>query len=267
MKFIQLSKNQRSDFQPGIVAIEKTVTYPFGDDFFKLDHGIDYFAFFDRLGEVYYYLALEDDVLAATGAGILRQIPYRKGEIPSPAWYLCDLKVHPDFLRRRLSLRMIRQGIYPNILRCTNGYGISMNPGDGKPNRFVRLLQRFPLVKFRCSTILEIYTLDAATMYNIEPLLIEHRGPISYLSLQGIKDLRLESKAQAIPLLHLQWGSTSKKDVPSPMAGYKHMFCVPTDDELAKALSKMGIYPCASASVVSHGMDNSDWKFILTSDI
>ncbi|AFZ20238.1 hypothetical protein Mic7113_4555 [Allocoleopsis franciscana PCC 7113] len=32
-------------------------------------------------------------------------------------------------------------------------------------------------------------------------------------------------------------------------------------------MATRSIYPTATASVVSYGMDKSDWRFILTSDI
>jgi hypothetical protein len=305
MKFHRINITEREHFQPGIVAIEQSATYPLGDDFFQLDHGHNYFAFFDRLGEVNYYAALDNQQVAAVGAGILRQIPYRFGETIQPAWYLCDLKVHPQYQHQHLSWRILRHALYPNILRCAQGYAILMNPGDGSPNRLARIFERLSFVKFRLATTLNIYSLDAATMHNLEPLLAAHRGEISYLSLRGIKDLRLQSTGQMLPLLHVQWGASyqirfhhppclkegesrgmgegktlrQKKGVvhpdlvsvakgnPTPIPGYTHMFCAPETDDLSQILTAKQIYPNATASVISHGMDNSDWRFILTSDI
>lgn len=267
IKFLCIAFEERPHFQPGIVAIEQVATYPLGDDFFQIDHGTDYFAFFDRLGEVNYYTALDSQRVAAVGAGVLREIPYRQSDATRPAWYLCDLKVHPDYQGRHLSLRILSHAICQNIRRCTHGYTISMNPGDGSPNRYVRVLERLSLVKFSCTVTLGIYSLDAATMRATEPLLVKHRGKISYLSLLGVKDLRLQSTGQTLPLLHVQWGATAHHGISEPIPGYTHMFCVPANDELALWLAKEEIYPNATASVVSHGMDDSDWRFILTSDI
>jgi hypothetical protein len=278
MKFHRIAPEARLYFQPGIVAIEQAATYPLGNDFFQLDHGSDYFAFFDRLGEVNYYVVLDGDSadrVAAVGAGVLRQIPYYQGEVVRPAWYLCDLKVHPDYQHQHLSLRLLRYALDSDMLRCARGYTISMNPGVSKaslqenrsPNRLVRILERFAPIKFRCTTTLGIYSLNAEDMHVLTPLLVEHRGTISYLSLQGVKDLRLQSTKQILPLLHVQWGATPNKGISEPLPGYVHMFCVPENDDLALALASRSIYPTASASVVSHGMDESDWRFILTSDI
>jgi hypothetical protein len=265
IKFHRIVPEERQLFQPGIAAIEKIATYPLGDDFFQIDHGNDYFAFFDRLGKVNYYVMCDGERVAAVGAGILRQIPYQQGKPPQAAWYLCDLKVHPDYQRRNLSLRILSQAIAEGMRECASGYLISMNPGDGSTNRLVRVLARYSPVKFTTSTQLGIYSLDAETMSRIAPLIAEHRGNISYRSLAGIKDLQLQSTGNNMPLLHIQWSAS--QGMSAVMTGYTHMFCVPSNDKLAKLLEDRSINPSATASVVSHGMPDSDWRFILTSDI
>ena len=183
------------------------------------------------------------------------------------AWYLCDLKVHPDYQRQHLSMRLLHYALQSCVSKCDRGYTISMNASDGKPNRLVRIYEKFNLLRFRCSSILGIYSVDAEVMRSLEPILMKYRGKISYLSLQGIKDLKLQSNGKMLPLLHVQWGENMPIGIETPLAGYSHMFCVPNGDELAIALQSKGISPKATASLVSHGMDQSDWRFILTSDI
>ncbi len=267
MRFHRIANQERHLYQPGIVAIEQTATYPLGDDFFQIDHGSDYFAFFDRLGKVNYYAMCDSENITAVGAGVLRQIPYQQGFSKKKAWYLCDLKVHPNYQKRHLSLRILSQAIYDGISECASGYLISMNPGDGSTNRLVQILERYSLVKFTASSQLGIYSLDAETMLFIAPLIKEYQGDISYLSLQGIKDLRLLSTNNILPLAHVQWGANAHKGMSEVIPGYTHMFCIPSSDEFARILAQKAIFPNATASIVSHGMDNSDWRFILTSDI
>lgn len=267
MLFHRVLPEERTYFQQGIVAIEQTATYPLGDDFFQLDHGNDYFAFFDRLGDVSYYVALDGDRVAAVGAGVLRQVPDDRGAIPRSAWYLCDLKVHPDYQRQHLSLRLLRYALAQNIATCDRGYTISMNPGDSRANRLVQVLTRFPDVSFRHAATLGIYSLDAASMLQLEPVITQHRGPLSYFSLKGIKDLRLQSNGEVLPLLHVQWGATVQTSIPAPLPGNIHMFCAPLTDDLTVVLVRQEIYPVATASVLSHRMDANNWRFILTSDI
>jgi len=267
MLFHPVLPEERTYFQPGIAALEKVAAYPLGNDFFQIDHGVDYFAFFDRLGQVNYYVVLDGDRVAAVEAWVLRQVPDHQGEVPRLAWYLCDLKVHPDYQRQLLSLRLLRYAIASNRETCDRGYAISMNPGDDRPNRLVQVFHRFSPIWFCQSTTLGIYSLDAVLMKALEPLLINYRGPISYLSLKGIKDLHLHSNGQVLPLLHVQWGNPTQATTTDPLPGYTHMFCVPENDNLAMILTQQGMQPGAIASVISHGMANNDWRFILTSDI
>ncbi|MBX2864815.1 MAG: hypothetical protein KTR27_14790 [Leptolyngbyaceae cyanobacterium MAG.088] len=270
MFFHQISPPERSHFQSRIAALEKEAVYPIGDDFFQIDHGDDYFAFFERLGQVKYYIGLDNsgDRVVAVGAWVLRQIP----DSPHCTWYLCDFKVHPAYQRQLLSLRLLRYAIAQNKETCDRGYAISMNSGCDRANRLVKAFCRFPQMRFRHAINLGIYSLDAASMQTVEPLLISHRGPISYCSLKGIKDLRLQSSGQVLPLLHVQWGGNgcghrSQTIIPEPLPGHTHMFCVPEKDELTGILTQKGFQPEAIASVISHGMDSNDWRFILTSDI
>jgi len=262
-----ITPEERHNFREDIGAIEQIARYPLGNDFFQIDHGQDYFAFFDRLGRVNYYIALEGETVVAVGAGVLRQIAYHQGETRQCAWYLCDLKVHPAYQNRHLSLRMLRYAVAENIKTCNRGYAISMNPGDFSPNRLVQVFGKVAPVQFNYATTLGIYSGTAEAMGRIEPILMQHRGAVSYLSLKGVKDLRLQSNGQILPLLHVQWGATAQTTMPHPLPGYAHMFCCPETDELAQVLSQHGWEAIATASVIHHGMAESDWQFILTSDI
>lgn len=59
MLFHPVLPEERARFQPSIAVLEKVAAYPLGNDFFQIDHGVDYFAFFDRLGQVNYYVVLD----------------------------------------------------------------------------------------------------------------------------------------------------------------------------------------------------------------
>ena len=69
-----LEKKDRQIFGPRLQAFETRAEYPYGDDFFKLDHGANYFAFFERLGEPLFHVAIDDDRIAACAAGVLRTL-------------------------------------------------------------------------------------------------------------------------------------------------------------------------------------------------
>jgi len=264
MKIIRLTAETFPIYQERIAALEKIAWYPLGEDSFQIDHGRDYFAFFRRMGQLEYYICVDGDEVAAVGAGVLRSSP--KG------WYLGDLKVHLKYRGQRLPLKMLSKAFLPNYLRCRRGYAISMNPSDGSPNRIVRLLQNFRWAPIHFATKLWIYSLDTQAMRHCEPILRAHRGPVGYLSLQGIKDLILKSTGAPLPLIHVQFGPNADHRIREPVPGATHMFACPDGDALQSALAAAGINPTASASIVHHGMNRLspkglDWNFVLTSEI
>lgn len=260
MKVIRITRKNRGRYQAQIAALEQLASYPLGSDAFKIDHGEDYFAFFDRLGEASYYAAVIGEKLIAVGAGILRKTPQR-------GWYVCDLKVHPDYRGKHIPLRMMYRTFLQNYVQCPRGYGISMNPADGTPNRVARLFKHFKWASIQSGPQLLIYSMTYSQMKSAEPILQRHRGEISYLSLHGKKDLILASTQLPMPLLHVQYGKIEHGALTEPSPKNIHMFCAPEGDLLVHELAREGFEPTATATVVHHRMKEADWRLILTSDI
>ena len=114
---------------------------------------------------------------------------------------------------------------------------------------------------------LELFSLNCAEMEAFAPVLELHRGPLSYLSLAGRKDIVLQSTGAPMPLLHLQFGPFAETGRMRPVPGHVHMFCTPTRDPLSEAARAHGLEPSATATVAQAGMTGQTWNFILTSDI
>lgn len=266
MRVIEVGPRQRARFAARIAALEALASYPLGDDRFKIDHGPDYFAFTDRMGESHTWAALDGQRVVAVGSGVLRRVPFRQGARPRPAWYGCDLKVHPDYRGRHIPIRMLRGAFCPSYLRCSRGYGISMNT-PGVPNRMARLVRHWPWTPISAPTTLELFSLDLDAMRAVAPLVARARGPLGYLSLGGVKDIVLESTGAPMPLLHVQWGPAAVGAEREPRADHVHMLCAPHDDPLAAALRAEGHAPSATATVIQHRMERADWRFVLTSEI
>jgi GNAT superfamily N-acetyltransferase len=262
MRFLALSRADRGAFADRIAALEADTTYPYGHDRFRLDHGDDYFAFFDRLGETLYAVALDGDEVVAVGCGVLRTIPAAGGS--THAWYVCDLKVRPDHRGRHIPLRFLAALAPDAYLRCGRGYAISMDPPSGE-NRVVRLIERFSLMPVRRAARLSLYTLDEHAMRDFARVLERRFGPIGYLSLAGVKDVVLESTKAPMPLWHVQHGPLGRPQATEPQPGGLHMFCVVDGDPIEADLR--GLEPSARASVVAHRLARTRFDFILTSDI
>lgn len=266
MKILRLSREDRAVWGPRIQTLEASAVYPLGADTFRIDHGRDYFAFFDRLGEVRYYVAAENDRPLAVGCGAVRRFPFAGSKVRD-AWYLCDLKVEPGHRGRRIPLRIGGRAFLPGYWRCTRGYGITMNPARGE-NRVVRLASRFRWARFSVAGTLVLWSLDADAMRRLLPVVVRHRGPTGFLSLGGVKDIVLSSTGAPMPLLHAQFGPlASSPQIAAPHAGHVHMLCAPEGDPLSEEMAACGLEPSATASILQHRMHGARWDAILTSDI
>lgn len=73
--------------------MEKGIKYPLGNDQFEIDHGPEYFKFFERLGEIYFSVVVDENSskIAAVVCGVLRNFPAKKKQ-KLRAWYFCNLK-------------------------------------------------------------------------------------------------------------------------------------------------------------------------------
>jgi hypothetical protein len=278
-KIIRLDSKIRTRYETQIRALEENTIYPLGPDSFRISHGNDYFAFFDRLGETRFYIALHDDQVVAVGCGILRTLPFRIGEKPRKVWYICDLKVRPDFRGQHIPLKIAWRGFLLEKYRFLPFYGISMNQEGHAENRVFRLAKKFPLLPIRQGGILEIFSFSKSEMELCLGLIQETRHPsqtqISFLSLKGKKDLILNSTNAPMRLLHLltepahpgQQQLESEKNLRVPQADTVHMLCSIKDGLLSKKLKQLGLSPSASATIIHHRMSTSDWHFISTGEI
>lgn len=251
------------EFGARLQELESVAEYPYGADFFKLDHGENYFAFFERLGLPVFHVATEENRVVACAAGILRTLRV-ENEI-FKAWYLCDLKIHPEFQGRKITTRLFIKNLARNYVKCSRGYAISMNPANGK-NAVVRLLQGLPQIPVSYAGKLNFYSFDEIQAAEIQEKLEVLLGKISYLSLEGKKDLIMKSTGKRLPLFHIQHGTMATQGAVKPTEKGTYMICAFEETDLDNLLKNH--FPIsATASILSHRMKPKDWNFILTSDI
>lgn len=267
MGLVRVSDKNREEFLAQIVRLESEAEYPLGNDYFKIDHGGDYFKFFNRLGDVHYYTWVDGGHVAAVGAGILRKVPLKRNQL-ARVWYLSDLKVRKDFRGQKIPLRMLTRAFLPNYFRCQRGYAISMNSSGEQKNRVARLLEHFRWVPIKEVTKLLIWSLSQSQMKRVEHIVQKYRGPVTYLSLRGVKDIVLRSTNEPMPLVHVQFGPLADpSSLREAEVGAVHMFCSPENDPLTREILASGFAPSSTASVIAHRMKESDWTWVLTSDI
>lgn len=266
-EIVELNNNNKSELNSKLKKFEEKLShdYPLGYDYFKITHGENYYAFFERLGVIHMNLLIDNNEIVGSGSGILRNIKYKNDKI-LPTFYLCDLKIDPKYRGKHIPFQMLLSA--KQKLNISNRiYGITMNKNDNKENKVVKLSKKIPLLNFKSGGKLMIYSIDYDTLLKIKPIIEHHRGNISFLSLLNIKDLILKSTGSPLPLLHIQWQSNDINNIIEPIPGYTYMFCCHIDDPLYIDLINHNIITNTTAEIIHHNMDDVDWKFILTSDI
>lgn len=263
---IEIKALERKDWQefgPRLQAFENVAEYPYGDDFFKLDHGENYFAFFERMGEPLFHIATDNERIAACAAGVLRSVEIDGKE--TKVWYLCDLKVDKAYALQKLPAKLFRKNLFSNYLKCGRGYAVSMNPSKGK-NRVVKLIERFRWIPIRYAGKLNFYSFGRSEAADFHEKLEAALGKISYLSLKGKKDLIMRSTGARLPLFHIQHGALAEDGADRPTEEGTYMICASEDSSLDKFL-KEKFAVSATASILAHRLEPENWNFILTSDI
>jgi hypothetical protein len=270
---------KQQDYNKQLINFENKMSqlYPLGDDKFRINHGENYFAFFNRLGKVHYCIyaanslvldkVFGDGQIHGTLCGVLRNIYGNK------IWYLCDLKVEENWRGKWIPSKMFAKGMW-NVGKSQRCYAISMNPEivplqDPSPNKVLRLFKRFPLANFKSGGNLMIYQLSYDEIIKIQHVLKDTYKSISYLSLNNVKDLVLESNKEKIKLLHMipNHRVTEHGQYAQPQKDHTHLFCVLETSVLITKLKELNVKPGSSAMIIQNGMDNFDWGFITTADI
>lgn len=258
-----LQKNDWQEYGARLQRFENIAEYPYGDDLFKLDHGENYFAFFERLGEPLFHVALDENRIVACAAGVLRTLQIDGKE--TKAWYLCDLKVDKNYALQKIPAKLFKKNLFSNYLKCSHGYAVSMNPAKGK-NRVVKLIERFKWIPIRYAGKLNFYSFDEIEAQSFHNELETELGKISYLSLKGKKDLIMKSTNSRLPLFHIQHGAVDKNAISKPIEKGTYMICSSENSALDNLLRNR-FQVSATASILTHRMNPKDWNFILTSDI
>jgi len=264
IRILKIGPEDQSTFNDRLRALESHMSYPYGLDSFKIDHGKDYFAFFNRLGRVFFHAAVEGDSVVACGCGVLRTFPSPNAF--KHVWYLCDLKVHPNFRNRGIPAMLFRKGLLRNLLLCRRLYTISMNPLSGR-NKVLDVIERFPWVPLRQIGTLYFYQLTLQQVQALLPNLSRIVGEeIKFIRLSGVKDIVLESSKQAIPLFHAQHGPFASPTATPAHVDGQYMFCCAEDSALHSALARH-VVASASASVLGFRVNKDIFRYILSSDI
>ncbi|VBB18715.1 hypothetical protein YASMINEVIRUS_1247 [Yasminevirus sp. GU-2018] len=270
--------------------------YPLGEDTFSISHGKNYFNFFRRLGEPFYYAMFDGDKVVGTVCYVYRKI---RGHY---IMYLCDLKFDKSIRSKGNMSKLLYRTIPTCLFRTTQFYAISMNDDPNSENRVLQMGRHIGdkyNVNVQSGGILNIYSLNFEQMTFVHDLVVFSKAStcavdrrsdniesikIAYVSMTGTKDLivkkRRTGEEAPLKLLHLYYveadnisdtfresrGSRVKFSF-APLKDHTHMFCTPSDSSLAQDLASFDVYPSSTATIIHHAMNDFNWELIQTCDI
>lgn len=273
--FLGLEYSELDIFNPNLKMFEKKLEqkYALGSDSFTIHHGDDYFSFFKRLSNtnpktIYYYLIQYSDskLIVGTACAILRNYQIEENRIKF--WYLCDLKIDSEHRGHNISLNLLMTTFNKINSTSRRGYLISMDPGSQQIIHILSKIKNILAIDFSFTKLL-IYKISTKQMALVERFFTIYFGQISYLSMSGIKDLKLTSTEQNIDMYHLQHGFYGEVGIDlnkiNPDATI--MFCFPEYSPLKGIMDKEDIKTDITSTIISYKMKFFDWHEILTSDI
>lgn len=131
--------NCRAEISRKLREFEASFSYPLGEKKFEISHGngegFDYFSFFEQMGEVYYFVAQNQDKVVGAGCAILRNGPEGK------FWYLCDLKVSKEYRGHGVMEAMYKKYLLKCSLRSRKMVTVNMGKGVATKNALLKKTQ------------------------------------------------------------------------------------------------------------------------------
>lgn len=251
---LESHNNELKDFEKRLSQF-----YPLCNDMFRIDHGTNYFKFFQRIGKPYYYGIYNNDILVGTIAYI------KTGE---NIYYIADLKFDPIIRNKGYFAKLVRKSMMSMLFTTKVNYlklkvyAISMNDNNSKTNNILRKTSN--IMKFGC--ILNIYSLSYEQIIVVKNIIEKCKNKkLNFVSLNNTKDLILKSTNKPINILHIEYCDSTLSE---PLKDFQHMFCTNENSDLSNILkTQYNILPISTATVMHYNMSDTDWEFIQTSHI
>lgn len=224
---------RKSYYNPRLKDFERRLrqSYPLGDETFHIDHGRDYFAFFERMGDMFYFALThpsmgppsfvnppkkespkerEGEVFGSV-CYVLQDLPLNNSNrhlrlksrsalpLRVKVAYLCDLKIDPRYRGLGYTNLLWTRTIPTILLRTRYFYAISMNPQEGESNPILEMGKHQILPWGRSieeAGKIVIYSLSEKEFYGVFDVVMSVKrrfGTVSFLSLEGIKDIIIDA--------------------------------------------------------------------------
>jgi GNAT superfamily N-acetyltransferase len=264
IEIVEVTNDLREEYNSQLLRFEQCFTYPFGNDSFTINHGNNYFRFFDLLGTPYILAFKDKERIIGITILVLRNIDVLNNGQLEPIWYICDLKIHPDYRGKGIIQQVFDFAISNYSKLSSQIYGISMNSNSDKANRVIYLAKYLTNIDLTYQETLMFYLLNKNQLNHARNLLMCYFSEYGYFSLNKIKDLVMISTEKSLPLIHVV--PKDKSNTIQEAEDYNYMFCLPSSNLLINELAQTGITSSSTASIISN-LTEANWNFIVSSEI
>jgi hypothetical protein len=233
--------------------------YPMLDtnDYFTIDHGPNYFNWFNKLGKPKYFYRTNKKTkqIDATACGVLRNINGIK------CWYICDVKVDPVARSNSFSYKCLLKAIPGAYFKSSKCFAVCMQPNNAVAHIIEKIF--WPTIKESCK--INIYLLTNKELTYILDDLVDYYGSGFILeSNMSVKDITLESSKKVLQVLHVK--KTNSDNIPNLSNYSQHKFFVTVIDKHLLN-DKISNKLFGSAIIYSYQMDDFDWKLLSSAEI
>jgi hypothetical protein len=228
--------------------------YPLNNDHFTIDFGKNYFDFFKTIGTDGFHCAHSD------GDKIIGSLCCR---YTRNSWYICDLKVLPEYRGKQITYKLFLKNFIPSYLKSNRAYAISMYPNVAVN----KLNKNFAFLHFENLSFIHIYLVDLITIKKIYNILKIKYNYIGFIDTNNSKRLILQSNNKVLKTLHLYNSNTYKNIIPIEDVSndYQYFFCLLEKD--LYLIKDLQIKEFGKATLYAYNMKIDDFYDLSTAEI
>lgn len=203
-----LNPTQRQEYSEKLKAFESEFSYPLGEKSFQIKHGfshnqnIDYFSFFEQLGDVNYFVAQKEDKVVGAGCSVLRED--NKGQ---KYWYFCDFKITEAYRGQKILEKMMAKYFLHHIVKTSKFVAVNMTEDEKEYNGLIKKIKQMFWFSNVEIDFFHLHQWQHKAQDSIEKtselshLIDKEHNPLSLYTNIDKKDIVIDN--QAMPLYHL----------------------------------------------------------------
>jgi len=231
---------------------------------FYLDHGDDYFAFFDALGEGVFLGAFDGDKLVAISAAVLRKGSRRGKDQEIPFWQICDFRVLPGYSHEKLGKEMFLRATAKQWIRARRGCALVLQPFETTNSG---AMPANDSSKESPDESFVVFSLNGEEYERAIPMLQQHGFGWRLVSLHNSRRMVFLEGPPQSEVLHLHFVPEAIEMNLNVDRDKIYVFCLSSRSEAVVSLKRSGLGPDGRVVVHQRRMKNWDWSWVNSSDL